>query len=218
MNYYIVVEGKRTEKIVFSEWIPQLNRSLNQVSLPGELVRNNFMIMTGKGYPNILKIVRNAAQDISAFPHYGQLIVSLDAEDEDPQVVRNIVLTTVHNVNRQLNPEIIVQNSCIESWFLGNQRAFRRFPQSLEAQAWKRFYDVQNHCPEQLPANTEKELNRAQTAFAYLVCGLNDRSAHQRYSKSRPYLVCEPIYLNRLQERADTTGHLPSFQQFVNLF
>lgn len=218
MNFYIVVEGARTEQTVFASWIPHLNRTLTQVSLPGQLIRDNFVILSGHGYPQYLKIVQRAAIDITRNPHYGQLVVSVDAEDDNATDVRNKIIAEVHGVNATLHPAVIVQDACIESWFLGNRRVIRRLPQNLKARNWKAFYDVWANCPEKMPANTVQQLNRAQTAFAYLVDALLDRGTHLHYSKRNPNLVCSTIYLDQLRDRVAATGHLSSFQQFVRAF
>ena len=83
--FYIVVEGKRTEKKVFKQWIPSLRPELTYVSHPSNLVQNSFTIVSGMGYPTYLRVVRDAAQDILNNPGYGQLVVPVDAEDKEPE-------------------------------------------------------------------------------------------------------------------------------------
>lgn len=218
MNFYLVVEGKRTEKFVFSHWIPLLNKSLTQVHYPMHLRNNNFYILNAGGHPYYFEIIKRAAKDVADNPQYGQLVISIDAEDDDPVEKANEVLDSVHTVNRKLQPEIVVQNACIESWFLGNRRILRRFPQTNESRDWKAHYDVWENCPEQMPEHSQKELNRAQTAFVYLKAGLRDRNPRLIYSKKRPLVVCDQSYLDRLKDRVSQTAHLTSFQSFIGIF
>jgi len=203
---------------VFKRWIPALRPDLAYVEHPTLLVPNSFTIISGLGYPAYLRIVRDAAIDVRDHPGYGTLVVSVDAEEVDPMVRRNEVLNVIRGVAPALQPIVIVQNQCIETWALGNRRMVRRFPVNPDHRRWKLHHDVWNLDPEDMPAQPEIGLNRAQSALAYLIAAIRDRNPTLSYSKSNPSILSDPAYLEQLRRRSIDTGHLHSFTDFCDAF
>jgi len=218
MNFYIVVEGARTETTIFSDWVPRLNPELIEVDHPSQLSANNFVIFSGHGYPNYFNVIRNAAIDIAANPLMGTLAVSVDAEDDLLAEKRAAINEIIDEVDPAIARKIIIQNACIESWLLGNRRQVRPFPTSAQAKYWRAFYDVREYCPELMPADLEGGRNRAATALAYLRSAIRERNPTSSYSKRRPHIVCNSAYLDQLITRRNETDHLETFGDFVRCF
>ena len=218
MIFYIVVEGKRTEKHVFKRWIPALCPDLRYVDHPKSLVQNSFTIVSGNGYPGYLRIIRDAAIDVRDNPGYGTLLVSVDADDKDADARRQEVLDVIRDAAPGIQPIVIIQNQCIETWALGNRRMVKNFPRDREHQEWKQHYDVWALDPEELPPNLAKGLNRAQSALVYLLAAIRDRNPSLSYSKAKPNVLADPAYLEQLRVRSNDTGHIPSFKEFCDVF
>ena len=58
MNYYIVVEGKCGERIVYPYWLKYINEDLKQVEYLSELTTDTYYLISGDGYPSYLKNCR----------------------------------------------------------------------------------------------------------------------------------------------------------------
>ena len=113
--------------------------------------------------------------------------------------------------NTKLLP--IIQNKCIETWFLGNRKIYSKQPQSSPLIEYTRHYDVSVNCPE-LMDNYPRFNTHAQFHEAYLKELFKAKNIS--YSKNNPGHVAESHYLQRLLERTQgEVGHLPSFQTFI---
>lgn len=218
VTFYIVVEGKRTEKRVFRQWIPALRPELRYVGHPSELGPNSFTIVSGNGYPSYLRVVRDAAVDVQRNPQFGTLMVSIDSEEVSPRERRDEVFAVIRDAAPTLRPIVIVQDQCIETWALGNRRMVRRFPVDRAHRQWKAHYDVWELDPEGMPAHRAMNLNRAQSALAYFRAAIKDRNASLSYSKSNPAVLSDPAYLQHLMDRSRSTGHMASFVEFCDVF
>ena len=64
MNALFLVEGKRTEKKLYKNWIPYIKNQLSFVELFQDITNNNFTIISGNGYPSYFEIIKNAFKDI----------------------------------------------------------------------------------------------------------------------------------------------------------
>jgi hypothetical protein len=90
----------------------------------------------------------------------------------------------------------------------------KRNPESEQLQTCLEFYDVVRRDPENMVAK-EGFATRAQFHAAYLKWAFQERG--QSYSKSRPGSACDAHYLCALVRRRDTTGHLESFGNFLDV-
>ena len=111
---------------------------------------------------------------------------------------------------------ILIQHFCIEAWALGNRTIIRRNPSDTELKTYLRIYDVRSNDPEQLPFYNQ--YTRSQFALRYLHKAVNDLNSRLTYSKRNPRILTQPGYFSQMRNRLRDTGHIQSFQIFVNIF
>ena len=218
MNIYVVVEGNSTEPKIYRNWIPLVNDKLTPVSYLPEVQANNFIIVSGNGYPFMLKIIANAIEDIRANPVFTRLVVAVDSEDLSHQQRFKQIEDHILANNPPCQYKIIVQHFCLEAWALGNRHFVPRIPKDETLKKYKQHYDVWVNDPELLPPYPLQELNRAQLAERYLRTAIRDKGAHLTYTKSKPDVVVHASYFAQLKSRLQDTGHIPSFQSFIDAF
>jgi len=214
MNSYFLVEGK-TERKVYPRWISYFIPSLKRVHAPGEVIENNYFLISGGGYPSLLDVhLPNSVADINDSGKYDYFVVVLDA-DEIPvgarvQEVKDKIAKKGMDL-RNCELQIIVQNRCIETWFLGNHIVFSRNPGTSELMECVRFYDVSVDDPELMYKPDSFEETCAGFHFKYLRLMLAER--HIRYTKRFPRDVVETHYLEQLERRIEhTPNHMSSLQ------
>jgi hypothetical protein len=219
MNLYFIVEGV-TESKVYPSWLSYLLPELKQVKNANKAQLNNYYLLTAGGYPSIYdNILEPAIEEINELKKYDYLIICLDAEENSVDYMQREVrekiqeLSTTKNLflkNTQL--KIIIQNRCMETWFLGNSRIYSRQPQSQLLLEYTRYYNVSNNCPESM-GRYDYDVH-AHFHEAYLKELFAARS--MQYSKTKPRDVQEEYYLKELQIRIDRqANHLPTFQDFI---
>ncbi len=223
MNLYFLVEGRSTEKKLYPKWLGHLLPSLEQVPSPSEAQANNYFLISGGGYPQILgdKLV-NSLLDVAAAGAYDYFVVVLDAEEVTPaeriEEVRTKVDQSLAENGISLGTcklMVIVQNRCIETWLLGNRRVFRRNPNSSELRRYVDFYNVHDDDPELMdkPPGTEGTM----AAFHYEYLRLVLRERNTPYTKKTPGDACKSHYVDQLQQRIrDTPDHLRTLQVFFD--
>lgn len=113
---------------------------------------------------------------------------------------------------------IIIQHFYFETWALGNRRVVRRQPTSQRLRSYKRFFNVRVSDPELLPPYPNECLNRAQFAVRYLRAALNERNKNLTYSKGAPRFISHHKYFGQVKLRFEDTGHIASFQSFLDAF
>lgn len=217
MNIYFLVEGKRTERKVYPKWLSILIPELVEVKYFDEALQNNYYIFSGNGYPSLLhNHLRNCVDEINALNCYNEFVVCLDADEDTIEDRKMEVLTFMKNENICLNPNInftiIVQNRCIETWFLGNTKLFKKNPNSEILRDYIRFYDVSKNDPEQMGKIGETQ--HAQFHHEYLQELFVERNLS--YSKNNPKEVVQAYFLAELVKRAAKTKHLQTFQSFLD--
>ena len=219
MNLYIVVEGEKTEYQLYPKWLSYLVPELSQVYSYKDVIQNNFYIFSGQGIPAIYNHVANAIRDINSFQHYNYLIICLDSDELSVENRKKRLLKHLEHEGVTLNEncqlEIIVQNKCIETWFLGNRKVYKRNPEGKNFKIYSTFYNVELNDPELMP-NFRGFFRTAQFHEAYLRVMLKEYNI--KYRKSRPKEVLEEKYFNELLKRIeDLPDHLKSFAVFVEL-
>ncbi|MEC4882652.1 MAG: hypothetical protein SAL70_15135 [Scytonema sp. PMC 1070.18] len=218
MNLYFLVEGKSTEKKVYPAWLAHLLPELQQVNNYDEVHKNNYYLFTANGYPSIIyKHLPNAIEDIRAIGKYNYCIVCLDAEENNGSDIQEEILNFLRDRSIQMENtklEIIIQNRCIETWFLGNSKIYLKNPQSQPLLEYTRYYNVSTNCPELMGKFCEN--THAQFHEAYLKELFRAKSIN--YSKNKPGDVIKPYYLEQLLKRTQNQPkHLLSFQKFIRL-
>jgi hypothetical protein len=217
MNIYFLVEGRSTEKKLYTAWLNYLIPELQRVNFYDQIAQNNYYIISGKGYPSILEEgIPNAIDKIQEVPKYNYLVICLDAEEdtvEEREKYVNDFITKNITIPAQLEIVIIIQNRCIETWLLGNRKIFnsKQPLQGLLAD-YVQYYDVSQNDPELM--GKFKQKNHADFHLVYLQEIF--RAKNLSYSKKFPGETQEEYYLQQLIKRIDETEHLKTFQKFIN--
>lgn len=217
MNIYIVTEGK-AEKIVFQSWIPLVNPSLSYITNLDDLANDNFYIISAMGYPYYFNIIENAIQDVNNLGRFDRLVLSIDSEDMTRQDKYDEIYEFVSRLNCITEIIVVIQHFCFETWALGNRKLFRTNPSHSKLREYKRLFNVKTNDPELLPSKPDEEMNRAQFAEKYLRLALNDRFRNLSYIKSNPKALLHTTYFTQIKNRLDDTGHIASFDDFLNAF
>lgn len=224
MNLYFLVEGRRTEKKVYARWLAHTFPALSQVHSFAQIEDDHYLIISGGGQPRVFEEIGAAIETICSRPVVDHLFICVDAEDDDDsaklaeidaEVARWSQEARVHAPRLQIHP--IVQNCCIETWFLGNARMMRPAPSSDDLTRYKAFYDVRTQDPEQMES-IDQRTPRAVFHGRYLKAMLQERSPALRYSKRNPGVVMEREYLDALRHRCQSTGHLGSLQRLIDIW
>lgn len=109
---------------------------------------------------------------------------------------------------------LVVQNCCLETWLLGNDRIFSRYPSGDQLKECLKHYSVLESDPELMDSPDDR--SRVEFHLHYLRKMLEEKRMH--YSKSKPKDVCSESYLAALRDRSvRTPDHLASFRHFINL-
>jgi hypothetical protein len=216
MRYYIVVEGAAGEVKIYPKWIQTLNNSLVQIYDLRDERTNAYYLVSGNGYPNYLKIIESAIVDMNAISTFDCLVVAADSEDNTYENKFDEIDKIIKGKLVSADYKIIVQHFCLEAWALGNRIACRKNSQDKTLLEYRKIYDVRATDPELLP--NYKDMNRAQFAFRYLRCMLQDWYPGAVYTKSRPDAILDPSYFLQIKKRHNETGHIKSFAAFLDVF
>jgi hypothetical protein len=234
MNFYFVFEGK-TEEIVYKKWLSVLLPDLTEVENFDDVNLNNYYAVGNKGYPSCCKTTANAIQDINQTPKYDYLVLFIDADhctvsERKAEALEEINLELENKLFKTLPQncklEIIVQNVCIETWFLGNKNFFVRHPQNNnDLKKYIDYFDVSQSNPEDLGREFIQDEKNTKDIFGYKTKALFHegylreifKERKLSYSKARPKEVQEKYYLKQLLKRIEINSeHLLSFQEFIN--
>jgi hypothetical protein len=215
MNIYVVVEGDN-EKEVYPSWVPEVNSNLTLVNDISEIVDNNYAIISGGGYPQYLDVIDNAILDVNDHRNINKLVISVDSEDMTKEQKYQEISDHIQGKFCIAEICIVIQHFCLEAWALGNRMIIRKKPSNIELRNYLKIFNVKNEDPELLPAYNE--LTRAQFALKYLHKAINDLNPRTTYSKKNPRFLMQPGYFNQLSTRLVDTGHIGSFQSFLDAF
>jgi hypothetical protein len=217
MNIYFLVEGRSTEKKLYTAWLNYLIPELQRVNFYDQIAQNNYVIISGNGYPSILdEGIPNAIDKIQEVPKYNYLVICLDADEdtveEREKYVNDFIKENIA-IPASLEIVIIIQNRCIETWLLGNRKIFNyRQPLQRLLADYVQYYDVSQNDPELM--GKFKQKNHADFHLVYLQEIF--RAKNLSYSKKFPGETQEEYYLQQLIKRIDETEHLKTFQKFIN--
>lgn len=218
MNFYIIVEGEKTEMSVYPAWLSLLAPAYTRIANFDDVNENNYYIFCGGGIPSIYTHVTNAVLDINEInskggPHYDYLLVCLDTEGESRDYIMQQIEKQLKSEGVSLqNAELVVleQKVCMETWFLGNQSVFKENPQNPEYLDFIRYYNVGKDNPEEMSNMDENRFaTTARFHVRYLKRMLEERN--MTYSKNNTDDVQQSAYLQQLIKRYEETEHIASF-------
>lgn len=218
MNFYIIVEGEKTEMSVYPAWLSLLAPAYTRIANFDDVNENNYYIFCGGGIPSIYTHVTNAVLDINEInskggPHYDYLLVCLDTEGESRDYIMQQIEKQLKSEGVSLqNAELVVfeQKVCMETWFLGNQSVFKENPQNPEYLDFIRYYNVGRDNPEEMGNMNEKKFTTtARFHVRYLKRMLEERN--MAYSKNNTEDVQQSTYLQQLIKRYEETEHIATF-------
>jgi len=217
MNIYIVVEGK-SEKPIYKSWIPFVNNRMRYVENIYDIQHNNFAIISAQGNPRYYELIESAIEDVNDHGNIDRLVIAVDSEELSRQEKYDEVKNYISNKKCISQISIIIQHFCIETWALGNRRILSRNTQSYKLREYQGIFNVLDSDPELLPNLTSKNLNRAQFAYKYLKAILNEKFRNLTYRKGNPKPLLHPKYFEQVKRRFIDTGHIQSFNDFLNVF
>ncbi|VEN73426.1 conserved hypothetical protein [Candidatus Desulfarcum epimagneticum] len=215
MNLYFLVEGRRTEKKVYRAWIGYVFPQLTEAGKIEDVHSNHYFIMAGYGYPSYRQRIRESLRDIAGWGNIDHFFICVDCEEETPESKIREIKEIVSEGEHVSNCHVMVQNCCMETWFLGNRRIMKRNPVGEALREYKKFYDVSRDDPEDMGRPADYKF-RAHFHEAYLKAMLRERGL--RYSKSKPGIVMERPYFQELADRNIETGHMPTFGKLIRLW
>jgi hypothetical protein len=217
MNIYFLVEGRSTEKKIYPKWLEYLVPDLVRVKYHDRVQTNNYYLISGEGYPNILYDgLENAVDKILEIPKYDYLVICVDADEESAEERTRYIHEFIRKKEINLGKtkvEVIVQNRCMETWLLGNRKIFdSRQPTEQPLSDYINYYDVSQNNPEEMG----KYEMRNHADFHYEYLREIFRSKNTTYSKKFPNDAQEKYYFEELQKRVrDKPQDLKSFQVFL---
>ena len=234
MNFYFVFEGK-TEAIVYKEWFTILAPHLTEVNFFDEAENDNYYQINDLGYPNCAQMIANAIQEVNEIPKYDYLVLVTDADrltvtEKKDEILKWVDLELDSKIFKSLPEnckfEIIVQNVCIETWFLGNRNFFVRNPQQSQLlKQYIKYFDVSKNDPEHLASEFIQDEKNGKEIFGYKTKALFHESylreifkeRNLSYRKSKPKEVQREYYLQQTIARVKANSHhLHSFQDFLD--
>lgn len=218
MNLYFLVEGRRTERKVYPQWLSVLLPQLSEVRSAAEVSAHSYYIFSGNGYPSILdNHLVNAVREVNAIGRFNYLVMCIDADEMEVRERKKEVhdFMTARNLELVAGTEfvLIVQNRCIETWRLGNKRVYKKNPSAELLKSYMDFYNVRDDDPE-LMGRLEPFETHAQFHAEYLAEMLRARNI--RYTKKNPQGIVEASYLQELINRTIKTSHIQTFGEFLS--
>ncbi|MBL7785921.1 MAG: hypothetical protein JNM36_08440 [Chitinophagales bacterium] len=218
MNIYFLVEGKRIEMKVYPKWLSYLVPELQRSTTFDTVAQNNYFIFSGNGFPSLLNNhLRNCVIDINNAGNYDYFVICLDADEQSIDACKQEVLDFMAEENIALNPntkfEIIVQNRCLETWFLANPKIFKKNPSNDFLRECVAFYNVKKEDPELMGKLPDFGDSVSVFHSSYLQELLAERNVS--YSKRSPGTVTKEYFLQELILRNQKTNHIASFKNFV---
>jgi len=218
MNLYFILEGEATEVHLYPKWISYILLNYKQVFLEKDVKENNFYIFSGGGIPSIYNHTINAIKNINDNPVFDKLIVCLDGEEigveaRIKEAKENIAKSGIKLTSR-CSINFVIQNICIETWFLGNRKIVKNLPEGSLLKEFIEHYNVKVNDPEGLE-KIERFKNKAHFHFLYFKEILKEHNLS--YKKSNPKIVLEKSFFDELEKRVNETEHLSTFKQLLTL-
>jgi len=218
MNLYFILEGEKTEIHLYPKWISYILPNYIRVDFESQIENNNYYIFSGGGIPSIYNHTVNAIKNINDNPIVDKLIVCLDGEEigveERIKEIKDFINESGVILNGSCNLEFVVQNICIETWFLGNRKIVKKVPESLLLRGFLDYYNVTEEDPEVMD---RMPIYRNKAHFHYLYFKEILKEHKLFYKKSQPKIVMERTFFNELEKRVKDTDHLPTLKRLITL-
>lgn len=220
MNLYFLVEGRRTESIIYPGWLHDYFK-LKRLKYPGDARKgeDGYYLISAEGYPAILRQhLENSILDIEENNVFDYLVLVLDSEETSveyrmQEIEEAIETCPVKLSQAEIRP--IVQHRCMESWLLGNRNIYPARARNYDTMRYLHFYDTFREDPERSPRHPDFNTT-AQFHYSYLKNLFIE--SHQAYSKKTPGLAATKSYFDSLMDRYHKTGHLQSLRPLIRLF
>lgn len=216
MNILFLVEGKKSEKKIYQRWLPLMLNQPTYVGSIQEIDNDNFTIISGNGYPGYFKIIYNAFNDIDTFNYIiDQIFICVDSEEKDYNEKYNEIRNYVENECPHIysNVNIIIQHHCIETWLMGNKDIDISHTTNLELINYRNHYNVNQLDPELLYTPHGELIARYSLKYLKLMLSEFDIV----YTKNKVNGVTTRDYFDKLVERFNIDGHIPSFGTLYNI-
>lgn len=224
MNLAFLVEG-RTEFKLYPQWITHLT-ALTECTMGYKgVVDNQFTILNVEGYSKMTREIPNAIKDIIANPVFDYLVIVIDADNESVMSRETFIQDIINHSDTPALPtncqlKIIVQNVCIETWFVGHTDHFKTALNCGDSGivSFLGQYDTESNDPELMPnylTHSVRSIGRYhKTYLQKMLKGVNRR---WKYEESTAHTIIDTPYFQRLERRlAETPTHLSSFSGMVN--
>ncbi|MDX5933823.1 hypothetical protein [Acidithiobacillus thiooxidans] len=228
MNIYLVVEGEKTETLVYNKWIGYTNNSLRVVRSISDVSVNNVYMIVGNGWPCYLDRIKAAVEDVCTktdahgLQLFSRLVVAVDTEtvtvEEKTAEITKTVTEALNGSHMAFDLHVVAQHFCIEAWFLGNKNLVLHTQLALSKEDIKN-YNVSKLDPELLcvPSNSSVG-SKAQYAEKYLARLIKDKFPKSSYSKNDPGPILHEKYYKSIVSRFNNAGHIQSFGSFIKAF
>lgn len=216
MKIYLLVEGKRTERKIYPNWLSYLIPELKRMESFDEDCDNGYFLISGFGYPHMLdEVLPDSIEDINKVGNYNYFVIVLDSEEfsiQERQEEVNEFLSSNKIYTKKAQIVTVIQNRCIETWLLGNKKVISNNPTSELLREYLSYYDIKENDPE-LMGEYVNCRNHADFHYKYLKEIFVERNLS--YSKIKPGHAKDEAYLNELVHRITNTNHLNSFRYFI---
>jgi hypothetical protein len=210
VRWYLVVEGRHTEKKIYRAWLRHAFPDLDGVGRIEDMDEARYYLIAGNGYPSYLDRIRNAVADLRAQPgRFDHLWVCVDSEELAAEQRRVEIAGVIAGAACPVASTVVVHDCCMETWLLGNRRFIKRNPHSALLRELYAHYDVLTRDPEAMPARAPHRV-RAGLPLQYLEELFREHSLS--YTKKQPGEACGLPYLRELIGRVDETEHLQSLR------
>lgn len=230
MNLYFLVEGF-TESDFYSSFVNfYFENKLIRVDKPLDAVSNNYYLIGSGGYPFIYTgskypkdsdaALKNAILDVNSNPIFDYLIICLDADElsiEERKTEFSNHVDKLKNEKIILNPycqfKLIIQNRCIETWFLGNKKIVKKNPNMEPFISYVNYYNVKEDDPESM-GNFNENFTHQDFHLQYLRVALREK----RLKYDKTYIentIAKRDYIEQLIKRVnERKKHLKTLYDF----
>lgn len=219
MNFYVLVEGAYDESRVYAAWLKQAFPFMSQVENHEDVMQEQFFVRAGGGQPNITRLITDSMRDIVTHGKFDRFFVCLDAESLDDAerfrrtrfaVDEAMKETRVRELIPNFREHIIIQNVCLETWFLGHVSLVDDKCTHPMVKPLLDTYDVRTLDPEEMPKHPGYT-TRARFHKFYL------RQVLHAHNRKFPGIAQDPEYTSALRDRCATTNHLRSLQRLFDV-
>jgi hypothetical protein len=245
MNFLFLVEGEKTETIVYQAWLSHIFPELNFVKKPENLTGNSCRIIAGKGYPSMVSVpkvyggrsrLEACLLDIDQYKNVDYFFICIDSEEQTYQERFDEIERIIEGSKKRLGMTefentktfIIIQHCCFETWGLGNSEIPQKYTSTGRSSHYNSFidhYNILTQDPELMPKCSED----IEPSISRKDCSTRARF-HKKYLKeyfrefgfpykeSNPSIIVNKDYLNALKQRCLSSGHLSSFKKLIDIW